>query len=244
MGVERRPREEVCCGLWGCGVSCLCGGAGVSQAEKILRERYSRVVPASSFPTMRQLLDFDILREINERGIQHVNKDTAYRLLPSIITSCPSTWLAVSRRGCIHAVYVQIYTCRPLSVHICLCFQRDIVSTGEGGNVFCRFAFFPHSTKRDMGMHQCRRTVSPHRSFYLSTFLYLSIYLSITIYISEFFSTRVCLLKASLTNWTGLHVQNPFALRLCNSEDSILRSSLPLSLSRPPLQSSSCVLAR
>ncbi|PHJ23510.1 copi [Cystoisospora suis] len=45
------------------------------EAEKILRERYSRVIPAVTFPSMRHLLDFDILQEINQQGIQQVRNE-------------------------------------------------------------------------------------------------------------------------------------------------------------------------
>ncbi|KEP67192.1 UNVERIFIED_CONTAM: COPI protein, putative [Hammondia hammondi] len=45
------------------------------EAEKILRERYARVVPASTFSTVRNLLDYDIVQQINQEGVQKVRSE-------------------------------------------------------------------------------------------------------------------------------------------------------------------------
>ncbi|KFG37382.1 putative COPI protein [Toxoplasma gondii p89] len=61
------------------------------EAEKILRERYARVVPASTFPSVRSLLDYDIVQQINQEGVQKIRNELLSISLDEVLEGAGET---------------------------------------------------------------------------------------------------------------------------------------------------------
>ncbi|PFH35779.1 putative COPI protein [Besnoitia besnoiti] len=60
------------------------------EAEKVLRERYARVTPAAAFPSMRRFLDYDIVQQINQEGLQKVRSDLFSASLDDLLDGAAS----------------------------------------------------------------------------------------------------------------------------------------------------------